>query len=87
MEARLSHRQWVIGLHWNGVCPAYPANELEKAGGLVRDRTGDQEVLVQHLPADGLFIVRDVRGEVVPAIAGYWFVRHACHPETGLYRS
>ncbi|MBW2267960.1 MAG: DUF3179 domain-containing protein [Deltaproteobacteria bacterium] len=68
-----------------GAARAYPAIEVVKAGGVVRDRFAGHDVQVVYDPDDGSF--RVTAPDEIEVIEGFWFAWVAFHPETSVYRA
>ena len=69
----------------DGTARAYPAQEIVRAGGTVRERFAGKPVTVAYDALQGLFRV-EAPAEV-EVIEGYWFAWAAFHPDTGVYRA
>ena len=75
-----------LGLRLPGEKPrAYPAVELVRAGGVVRERFGDHRVRVAYDPEQQVFEV-DAPAEI-EVVEGFWFAWAAFHPETSVFTS
>ena len=85
-DKRVPTKEKVLGIHVGGHCRAYPVSELEKAGGLISERIGEREILVQWSRKDNLLVARYKDGSYVPAVPANWFVWYAYHPETEIFR-
>ena len=68
-----------------GAARAYPAIEVVKAGGVVRDRFAGHDVQVVYDPDAGSF--RVTAPDEIEVIEGFWFAWAAFHPETSVYRA
>ena len=62
---------------------AYPAIEVERAGGRVEDEFAGRPVVVSYHPATRVFEV--VAGDEIEVIEGYWFAWMAFHPGASVY--
>jgi hypothetical protein len=69
----------------SGEARAYPANEVVRAGGVVRDRFEGRDIEVRYAPDDGSFQV--AAPQDVEVIEGFWFAWAAFHPETSVYQA
>ncbi len=73
-----------LGLRRGKDSRAYPAPEVEAAGGLVVEDFAGASVSVRWDPANQSFLVE--KPDDVQAIQGYWFAWSAFHPETTVFQ-
>ena len=74
-----------LGLRAGSEARAYPAPEVEAAGGVVTERFAGAEVTVRWEPENRGFSVD--KPDSIDAIQGYWFAWSAFHPETSVFRA
>ncbi|MFQ5514098.1 MAG: DUF3179 domain-containing protein [Myxococcota bacterium] len=67
----------------SGAARAYPAVELQRAGGSVQERFEDHDVRVAYDPERQLFSVE--APDAIEVIEGFWFAWAAFHPETTVF--
>ena len=85
-DARYHPKMPTAGLRLpGGPARAYPAEELVRAGGRVRERFAGRPVSVAYDADEGLFRVE--APPEVEVIEGYWFAWAAFHPETEVFRA
>ncbi len=68
-----------------GRARAYPAVELVRAGGVVRERFAGHPVRVAYDPEQQVFEVDAPEG--IEVVEGFWFAWAAFHPETSVFTS
>ena len=68
-----------------GAARAYPADEVAKAGGRVRERFAGRDVEVEWDARSGVFHYR--LPEEIEVVRGFWFAWMAFHPESSVYRA
>lgn len=73
-----------LGLRLGDSARAYPASEVQRAGGCVRELFAGHEVEVRWTPRGGF---RVEAPEPVEVIEGFWFAWAAFHPETEVLRA
>ena len=81
-------KEIVLGIEVDGKFKAYPASELEKAGGepFVEMLNG-KELRIAWDPASHSASIVDAQDGEYPFVQGFWFAWHAFHPDSEIYRS
>jgi hypothetical protein len=83
-ERRYSAKMPTIGMRLvGGPARAYPAVEIARAGGTVREKFEGRDVRVSYDPEAQIFEVE--APDDVEVIEGYWFAWSAFHPDTTTY--
>ena len=86
LDSRYHPKMRVVGLRLaDGTARAYPAEEIRRSGGRVRDRFAGHDVLIEYGGGEQGFVVE--APAVVEVIEGFWFAWMAFHPESSLYRA
>ena len=87
MQSELfSNKEKVLGLTLNGKHKAYPFSELKKAKGKIIDQFEGKEIHITFNRSRNTAIMKDVEGNVLPAVRLFWFAWYAFHPETEVWR-
>jgi len=85
-DRRYHPKALTLGLRLaGGAARAYPAQELQRAGGEVREHFAGHPVRVAYDPASQAFSVE--APQEVEVVQGYWFAWAAFHPETSVFTS
>jgi hypothetical protein len=79
-------KETVIGIEVNGIFKAYPFVELAKAKSQVKDVVNGQPLRVEFDSQSQTAVIYDKKGEVLPAVVGFWFAWYAFHPDTEIYK-
>ena len=83
-DRRQRAKTMTLGLRTrDGLARAYPAPELEAAGGFAEERFAGRRIRVEWDADAGVFHVD--AGEGIEVIKGYWFAWAAFHPETTVF--
>jgi len=83
----LKNKEWIAGLHVDGVPAAFPLDELEVEG-TVKAGVGETLIRVTFDPErETVKAVQAESGEVIPVTRAYWFAWQAFYPETALWRA
>ncbi|MGC9451662.1 MAG: DUF3179 domain-containing protein [Oceanipulchritudo sp.] len=83
----LKNKEWIIGLHVNGLAAAFPLQEL-KDQEMVKARVGTTLIEVIFDPERGTVKATQTEsGETIPVTRAYWFAWQAFYPETALWRA
>ncbi len=82
-DTRYPSKAWVLGLVLDGVSRAYPFEELEKTGGVVRDTVGTTPITVRF--DNGTAWAQSEDGSLLPAVRLFWFAWYGFHPDTEVF--
>lgn len=83
----LKNKEWIAGLHVDGVAAAFPLGELAEEES-VKARVGESLIEVSFDPErETVRAVRTKSGERIPVTRAYWFAWQAFYPETALWRA
>ena len=85
-DKRLPPKELILGFRKEGLSRVYPISALARSGGVIKDKLGDQEFLVQWNAPNQLLIARSTKGKLLPLVPAYWFVWHAYFPETEIWQ-
>jgi hypothetical protein len=83
MDERLSKKEWVIGIEYEGVYKAYPRALLQKSSSRTFEDTLPGGAITLSWDDDAQnVIVTDSKGEQVPSFVLFWFAWASFHPDT-----
>jgi hypothetical protein len=83
-DRRYHPKLWTLGVRLpDGSARAYPASEVQAAGGAVTEQLSGVEIRIAYDEATRAFAVEAPEG--VEYIQGYWFAWSAFHPDTSVY--
>jgi hypothetical protein len=84
LDRRYHPKMRTLGLRTRaGAARAYPAEEVDRAGGSVTERFAGRDVTVSYDRATRSF--RTAAPDDVEVVDGYWFAWMAFHPESTLF--
>lgn len=78
----LSAKERVVGVEIDGAAKAYVLESLQRRPGIIEDRIGNTDIVIEVSPEGEVTGVRRVSGETVPHMFVYWFAWQAFHPKT-----
>ncbi|MFN2432735.1 MAG: DUF3179 domain-containing protein [Gemmatimonadota bacterium] len=85
-DDRLQPKAMVFGITAGDAAKAYPFDALTRSASPVRDRVGEQDLLVYFDRDSRTAFATDLRGRAVPGTVAYWFAWSAFHPKTAVWR-
>lgn len=84
-DDRLDPKAMVLGVAAGEAVKAYPFDALAGVASPVRDRVGEQELLVYFDRDSRTAFATDLKGRAVPGTVAYWFAWSAFHPQTAVW--
>ncbi|MBA2565444.1 MAG: DUF3179 domain-containing protein [Gemmatimonadetes bacterium] len=86
-DDRLKLKAVVLGITSDTAAKAYPFDALARVPSPIRDRVGEQELLVYFDRDSRTAFATNLAGESIPSTVAYWFAWSAFHPRTVLWES
>lgn len=80
-DTRLSPKTLVIGIKVEGKAKAYPVDVIKNKGKLIEDTIGSLEIKI-FIEPDNTAYITDKRGNLLPAVAMYWFAWSSFNKDT-----
>ncbi len=84
-DARLSPKEWVLGVEVSEEFKAYPFSALEEQGPAFSDSLNNQDYIVCWDNESRSAKVVDQQGKPLSTLTAYWFAWYTFHPETKVF--
>jgi len=86
-DNRYHKKESVLGLTIDGQSKVWPFSELNSAAVPLRDSIGNMDIVVHYNQEADHAWITDAKGELLPAVRGYWFAWIAFHPESAVFET
>jgi hypothetical protein len=86
-DDRYHKKENVIGLTIEGRSKVWPLSELNTTDVPLRDSIGNTDIIVHYKSATDHAWITDAKGELLPAVRGYWFAWIAFHPDSEVFEA